>query len=342
MFDSEDDVPAPTGNGAPPRDAPFEQIVELARLVLDVPFAEIRLNERSRDWLRATSGITLPGGISGDRFCTLTLAGSDPLVVRDSKLDPRFRGPPAHVGPPGGRAGLGVPLHRADGRPLGVICAYDIHPRSFSGQEVEIMQNLAAIVLKELELLELADSDGLTGAMSRRAWMAAATRQLAVARQKGSPLALVMLDIDHFKQVNDTHGHGTGDLVLRELVRRCRARLRPGDLFGRIGGEEFAVLLPGRDAEAARRCAERLRGGIAETAFEDPARGLRLSVTASLGVCLVPDHAALAEGLAAADEALYRAKRDGRNQCCLSRAEAPPLPRGAAVSLGEERHLPGS
>src|SRR5262249_5609226 len=134
----------------------------------------------------------------------------------------------------------------------------------------------------------------------------------------GRPLALALIDLDHFKQINDTHGHGVGDAVIRSAVRACLASLRAIDRMGRIGGEEFAVLLPETNREGAAIVAERLRAAVAALAVEIEG-ATPIATTASVGV------AALGEGdatridalIARADRALYAAKRGGRNRVVI-------------------------
>jgi diguanylate cyclase (GGDEF)-like protein len=121
-----------------------------------------------------------------------------------------------------------------------------------------------------------------------------------------------MLDIDHFKTINDTHGHAGGDCVLRELVTRIANEIRPVDLLGRLGGEEFAILLPDTDIAGAEHLAERLRWSLADSPIDS--NGTPVAVTASLGVAALRDGEDLESILARADTALYQAKNGGRNR----------------------------
>ncbi len=166
----------------------------------------------------------------------------------------------------------------------------------------------------EEELRRLATTDALTGALNRRRFIELADQEVARSRRYGHELCVMMLDADHFKNVNDTHGHQTGDDVLKALSATARAQLRDSDEFGRYGGEEFALALPETNIETAMDVAERIR--VALAALEIPtADGGRLTVTVSIGVAMLSDddadvHAALDR----ADQALYRAKEGGRNR----------------------------
>jgi diguanylate cyclase (GGDEF)-like protein len=163
-------------------------------------------------------------------------------------------------------------------------------------------------------LEHLARTDSLTDLPNRRHFMEAAAQELARAARFGGTLTVLMLDLDHFKRVNDTYGHKTGDAVLQRLAEVCRAALREIDLPARLGGEEFAVLLPNTDHAAALDVAERLRQAVA--AMEIPTeRSPAPQITVSIGVAeLDPSMPGIDALLNRADRALYRAKREGRNR----------------------------
>ncbi|GAA4978912.1 sensor domain-containing diguanylate cyclase [Kineococcus glutinatus] len=165
-----------------------------------------------------------------------------------------------------------------------------------------------------------AGTDGLTGLANRRTFDAGLDGHLARAERTGSPCSVLLIDLDHFKSVNDRHGHLAGDEVLTALAGVLAAGSRPGDLPARYGGEEFAVVLPDTDADAATAVAERLRAAVERMPASVP-------VTASVGVATCgPRHRTAVELLAAADEALYEAKAAGRNRVVAARA-----PRGEAL-----------
>lgn len=194
----------------------------------------------------------------------------------------------------------------------------------------------------------LALSDELTGLPNRRFTLQSLDRELAIARRTRKPLTVLMLDIDHFKSVNDCHGHLAGDAVLRWLAALLRARLRAQDLLGRIGGEEFLALLPATPAEGAGLVlAEALRLAVAAEACTVAGAG-PVAVTLSAGVAVwQPGSAAGArELMAASDHALYRAKQSGRNRVELARTDdytcAPPAPPAPHTLLpGALPSLPG-
>lgn len=155
--------------------------------------------------------------------------------------------------------------------------------------------------------------DELTGIANRRAILADLDDQLAIARNTGSPLSIALLDIDHFKRVNDSHGHPVGDDVITKCALRIAAAIRAGDRVGRYGGEEFLMLLPDTSPAEARQLLERVRLRIAGDPIE--AGGKRIGVTVSIGITTTATPVAQArELIAAADAALYWVKEHGRNQ----------------------------
>ncbi len=165
------------------------------------------------------------------------------------------------------------------------------------------------------DLHRLATTDALTGLCNRRQFFELGSRELSRARRHKRPVAALMLDIDHFKNVNDRHGHQAGDKVLAEVARNLREEVRATDICGRYGGEEFAVLIPEVELEVARQAAERIRRSI--EALVIPVSGASLRVTASLGVSVMEaEDLELDELLDRSDTALYRAKQAGRNRVC--------------------------
>ncbi|MFT3807929.1 GGDEF domain-containing protein [Arenimonas sp.] len=166
------------------------------------------------------------------------------------------------------------------------------------------------------ELERAAQLDYLTGIYNRRAIEDLARRAIAASRRHGIPMAMMIVDVDHFKRINDQFGHETGDQALMETVRRLRESLRSEDLVGRLGGEEFVAILPNTDAASALAAAERVRIAFAETPmqFEDDA----MTVTISAGVALLaPGDQQFSHLLRRADRAMYAAKNAGRNQVML-------------------------
>jgi diguanylate cyclase (GGDEF)-like protein len=229
-------------------------------------------------------------------------------------------------GAAGAESLLAVPL-KARNRTLGGLIltgrrgAFDATAHRVLG----ILANQAAAALSNIQLLErikeLAVRDGLTGLYNRRAFSEQLIQSLAREERQQGRLALLLLDIDHFKKLNDTFGHPAGDAALRNTAETLQHHLRKADQAARYGGEEFAVILPGADEAGALQMAERVRQAIqkGQVIFE----GARLAVTASFGVAVWPTDARQADTLlSAADRALYAAKQGGRNRVVAASAVA--------------------
>lgn len=304
---------------------PFENIVALIRTVLDVPMAAVSLLDEDRQWFKAHSGLDVPETPRDISFCTHAIRQREPMIIPDATKDPRFAANPLVVGGPEIRSYAGIPLQTPDGYNIGSLCAIDTRARNFTPAEIATLAKFARIVVDELELRRIAGRDQLTGALTRRGFIERANQELERFRRYDRPASLTMVDIDHFKSINDTHGHPAGDKVLREFAERLRSAARPNDLLGRLGGEEFAILMPETSAEEALAAADRFREQVAGLVFT-PGPGIELRVTASFGIAQAAAAITDAEAwIAAADAPLYAAKRGGRNRCIVAStcADAP-------------------
>jgi diguanylate cyclase (GGDEF)-like protein len=215
-------------------------------------------------------------------------------------------------------------------------------------RQLEVVAMQAAESIYRARLFEqterLATTDGLTGLTNHRTFQSRLGEHLAQARRYGKRLSLILCDIDHFKAVNDRHGHPAGDLVLKGVARTLAADARATDVVARYGGEEFAVVLPETDAAGALVIAERIRERVKALAF--PLERGALKVTISVGVASIPENAATqAELVERADACLYHAKRTGRDRTVAAsslRGTAPATLPGAvpAAATPPEPHRP--
>ena len=163
------------------------------------------------------------------------------------------------------------------------------------------------------ELLRIARTDGLTNVFNRRFFIEMAGREVARSKRYNHPICCMMLDIDHFKNINDTFGHQAGDEVLKEMAKASVSAIREIDIFGRLGGEEFAIALPETDIDDAMNLAERIRQMLDQ--LEMGADDKHIAITVSIGVAVLTSTDDTIESiLKRADEALYRAKSSGRNK----------------------------
>jgi diguanylate cyclase (GGDEF)-like protein len=304
---------------------PFDKITGLVQTVMNVPIAAVSLVDVQRQWFKSIQGLDVAETSRKVAFCHHTIQQREPMIIPDASQDARFADNPLVTGAPYIRAYAGVPLQTPDGYNLGSLCAIDYEPRQFDAGQIAILTSFGKLVVDELELRQVASTDGLTGALTRRGFVETATEEIARSRRYGRPLALALFDLDHFKAVNDTYGHPVGDSVLRTVAACAHETLRTSDTLGRIGGEEFALLMPETDPEAALDCVERLRRAIAETRVSTDVGDI--SVTASFGVAPLTDRYADVESwLAAADQGLYGAKTSGRNRTLFAHGPQVSLP----------------
>lgn len=296
------------------RDPDFESVTALVREVLAVEICTVTLVHSEQAWIMAAAGLESGGEVPREEsFCHHAIQRSGPMVVPDARLDPRFADNDAVTGAPFVRSYAGFPLLSPDGYQIGALCVTDSRARRFAPSDLALLGRFAQLVVDQMEMRMLAHRDFLTDALTRRAFADGARSNFARSVRDRKAGALIMLDIDHFKSVNDRFGHATGDRVLRKVSDACRLALRPTDLFGRLGGEEFAVLAQDVSDGEAMALAERLRQAIEGMDARDcPA------VTASFGVAPLRPGTDLDLAMAEADAALYAAKHRGRNRCVSS------------------------
>ena len=211
-------------------------------------------------------------------------------------------------------------LKHKSGHWIWVLAAGRVLDRGEGGEAlrmVGIHQDISQRKAMEESLLQLATSDPLTGLWNRRHFMEVVRGELGRVRRNQAPAALLLMDLDFFKRINDTHGHAAGDEVLRHFTATVSAQLREADVFARLGGEEFAILLPCIDALGAVRVADRLRRVVADSPASIESGPLHYSV--SIGATMLDARDEGYEGAyARADEALYAAKHAGRNRVVLA------------------------
>jgi diguanylate cyclase (GGDEF)-like protein len=224
---------------------------------------------------------------------------------------------------PGMRSGIASTLIGHSGI-LGIIDLQSTQENAYDEDDVTLLTLLAAHAATAIEtarlfadLERLAHTDSLTGLLNRRAFFQHFNQEITQAQRTSTTLAICMLDIDHFKQINDTYGHAVGDQTLRSVAGTCQRLLRPSDSIGRYGGEEFIILLTDINAESGMHVTERLRRAI--ELFPIEAGSISLNVTVSIGMTIIPpnDTLPVLTRIDQADQALYQAKQQGRNQVVL-------------------------
>ncbi len=314
-----------------PMEERFERIIRLARMALGVPISAFSLVDETRQWFKSVQGMDVRQTSRGVSFCGHAILGDEMLVVPDAAHDVRFAGNPLVTGAPHIGFYAGYPIHATNGEKIGTLCAIDTKPRQLTEENTQSLRDLALMLETELRVEVLSEAqeelileldaaqrlaliDSLTHLWNRGGVFELLRREWSKAARNKTPIALVVADIDHFKLINDTHGHPIGDVVLQDVARRLLGSLRLEDAVGRLGGEEFLLILPGCEAEQLQSAVERIRAAVNDSPIATAAGFL--NVTISYGACAaIPEPAISVEKLIKqADDALYMAKRSGRNR----------------------------
>jgi diguanylate cyclase (GGDEF)-like protein len=333
-------------------DPDFHRLVALAASVCRAPFAWLGFLDRDRVWLKSAIGVTQRYVPRRRSFGAYMVNRADELlVVNDADRDWRFANSPLVTGEPRLRFYAAAPLVESSGHVIGMVAIADVVARGLSDPERELLHTLAREVVVLLELrqtgrrleCELAEraqyerrsaaiqrqlqatnallgaaslSDSLTGVANRRAFDQHLEAEIDRVSRFHYPLSLLMIDIDRFKQINDVFGHPAGDQVIRRVAELIGHSARTTDFVARIGGDEFAVILPRTDGHGAKVIGERCRAAIERACWP------RMQVRISVGVGqLAPGASNSSELIAAADQSLMRAKHEGRNLVMVT-----PLP----------------
>lgn len=302
----------------------FDRIGRIASAAFSAPTAFVSLLDAERMWIQTTEGRVLDDTPVETSLCIHTVQAGEMLVVEDARSDARFATNPHVLGDPFVRFYAGAPLFSPNRVAVGTLCVVDRVPRSFSAEQQTILADLAALTMSQFELQRAALMDGLTGSWNRRMLEQVVSAEIRRSNRTDRKFALAMLDLDHFKRLNDEFGHAVGDEVLTTFARLVRDNLRPEDWFFRMGGEEFAALIVHSSSTKAEGLIEQIRGDLAR---RGPAFGSR-GVTFSSGIT---DHRPPSLGgvegdtlpkiLQRADTALYEAKAAGRNRTvCAAQA----------------------
>lgn len=321
-----------TGQLDSPLEERFERIARLAQRSLAVPISAISLLDADRQWFKSIQGLNVSETSRAVSFCGHTILQNEVMIVPDARLDARFSDNPLVTEAPRIVFYAGCPIRASDGSKIASLCIIDQQPRSLSHEEIQVLRDLATLAENEFasamqsgaqqeliseveESRRQAQVDSLTRIWNRASVFEILHAEIGRAHRARRGAGVVMVDIDHFKAINDTHGHAAGDEVLRQAAKRMLGAIREVDALGRYGGEEFIVVLGECGGlDGARLVAERIRERVAEGPFVTDFGSI--PVTVSLGVAFSESVANLdVEALVrAADLELYRAKRGGRNR----------------------------
>lgn len=300
-----------------PHDRSFEHILEIVRTICEVPAAGVTLIDETSRIVLASDGFAERDPVQRESsICNTTISQREPLIINDTLADPRFAEADLVQREPFVRAYAGAPLVLASGHQIGSLCAFDYKPRSFTQVQGVVLAQLARCVVREMELRQRASTDAMTGFLSRAAFMAGLGRLYNAYTQSRTPAVLAILDLDHFKAINDQYGHAAGDEVLKRLSQVCHERFAEGALLGRLGGEEFGIALSRTGSDEAVQALSALLRDVAAIRLDDEPG---VSVTASIGLApMSADFSDVSSWCRFADAALYAAKHNGRNRLSVA------------------------
>jgi len=317
------------------KDYVFDCITNIGAQLFNAPVCSLVLADADQHWFNSRAAPDIRETFRNKSFCNDVVADSEPMVIEDTLLDVRFAGDLLLSIAPQIRFYAGRPIRGSSGAVLGTLCLLDFKPRDFPPEQQELLQEL--VFLTELSLF----TRGITSAQQAlvaklsvarheslidpllRIWNRGGittilNQQHESSREQRVPFSILMADIDHFKQINDRHGHITGDSVLKAVIGVLQSVMRVDDELGRYGGEEFIAILPNTNAASAEELARRLNESVAELSVDTPTGSV--GCTVSIGVAeWTPTRAESVQALVyRADDALLSAKQDGRNRVHLS------------------------
>ena len=288
----------------------FDRLTRMARRMFGVPISLVSLIDANRQWFKSNQGLEASETPRDISFCGHALLGDDILLIPDATLDDRFLDNPLVVDDPNIRFYAGCPLKVLNGSKIGTLCIIDREPRDFSTEDIELLRDLATMAEQEIAAVQLSTLDELTLISNRRGFMTLGQHSLNLGVRAGNASMMVFFDLDGFKDINDRFGHAEGDRALIVFAERMRSVFRDTDVFGRIGGDEFAVLLTGANDAILDEVLARFADAIRE--YNATAqRGYDLAYSAGR-VVHQPDNGSIETLLAQADALMYENKKAKR------------------------------
>ncbi len=229
----------------------FDRLTRMAKRLFGVPIALVSLVDNQRQWFKSVQGLAVSETPRDISFCGHAILGDEILVVPDAAIDQRFADNPLVAGSPDIRFYAGCPLKAADGSSLGTLCIIDQQPRSMATDDLELLQDLASMVERELVTVQMAIVDELTGISNRRGFVTLGQHCLYLCVRQSLPASLIFIDLNKFKRINDEFGHAEGDLAITAFAEQIKGVARVSDVFARWGGDEFVIMLANASEELA-------------------------------------------------------------------------------------------
>jgi diguanylate cyclase (GGDEF)-like protein len=286
----------------------FDRITRIAQRLFDVPVSLVSLVDDERQWFKSRQGMAAAETPRDISFCGHAILSPQSLVVPDALVDHRFEDNPLVTGTPNVRFYAGYPLALPDGALVGTLCLVDHTPREFTAEDEATLRDLAAIVERELAVLQLATIDELTKICNRRGFDCVSSQALKICRRLGESASLYYLDLDDFKTINDRFGHEEGDSALQEFALALTKTFRESDVLARMGGDEFAVLVTNSSPEGSELTLQRLRQLLSSRELR-PERTYEIAFSTGIVDFDPLHHHGIGDLLAAADKKMYHDKQ---------------------------------
>lgn len=242
----------------------FDRLARLAKHMFNVPIALVSLVDEERQWFKSCFGLEARETPRDISFCGHAILGDDLFIIPNAINDARFSDNPLVIDEPKIRFYAGCPLKNLDGSKLGTLCIIDTNSRKLTQEDLTPLQDLAEMVEQELAATQLATLDELTQISNRRGFNILAQQSLEICYRQNIPASLVFFDLNKFKSINDRFGHAEGDKVLTVFANQLRTSFRESDVFARIGGDEFVVLLTNTSSEYANEIVGRFHQDITD------------------------------------------------------------------------------
>lgn len=246
----------------------FDRVTRIASQYFGVSIALVSLVDTNRQWFKSCVGLDARETGRDISFCGHAILDNKTFYIEDASKDSRFHDNPLVTGPPNIRFYAGRPIKAPNGHNLGTLCIIDDKPKKLSQKDFTVLDDLAKTIEEELANLQLATIDELTGLSSTRGFSQLATHCLSMAERQKAPITFAYFDLDNFKPINNNNSYTTGDRVLKFFAKQLKESFRSSDLFSRVGGDEFAVLLYNADFDKSQQLLDRFKHDL-DNNFED-------------------------------------------------------------------------
>lgn len=287
----------------------FDRFARMAKRLFDVPIALVSIVDENRQWFKSCFGLDVRETSRDISFCGHAILGKEVFVVPDTLSDERFADNPLVLSDPHIRFYAGCPLRAPNGHALGTLCIIDQKPRSFDREDMSALADLASMIEREVAAVQMATLDELTKISNRRGFVMLAQSSLGIITRQEIPAALVFIDLDKFKLINDNFGHAEGDLALNAFAGIIKDACRDSDIFARMGGDEFAILLTNSSQEQAEEVVERICRALDEY-NQGVDRGYDVSLSYGIASFDAEKHDSIEALLAEGDSLMYKFKRN--------------------------------